>query len=93
YAAGIEVENLPPKEAPTFVPPSRFPTTQRDLAVVLPLDVSAQALEATIAAAAGPLCKGVNVFDEYRGHQVADGHKSLAARLTLGRNDGTMTDA
>ncbi|MBV8726716.1 MAG: phenylalanine--tRNA ligase subunit beta [Candidatus Eremiobacteraeota bacterium] len=93
YAGGIELAKLPSPVAPRFVAPSRFPTTQRDLALIVPLDVTAAALEATIAASAGALCKGVHVFDEYRGPQAGADRKSLAARLTLGRDDGTMTDA
>ncbi|MBV9403588.1 MAG: phenylalanine--tRNA ligase subunit beta [Candidatus Eremiobacteraeota bacterium] len=93
YAGAIELRNLPPKATPQFIAPSRFPTTQRDLALVLPLDVSAASLQTAITAAAGSVCKGVHVFDEYRGPQVPPDHKSLAARLTLGRDDATMTDA
>ncbi|MBV9149008.1 MAG: phenylalanine--tRNA ligase subunit beta [Candidatus Eremiobacteraeota bacterium] len=93
YAGGIELENLPARVAPRFVAPSRFPTTQRDLAFIVPLEVTAAALETDIATAAGPLCKHVHVFDEYRGLQAGPDRKSLAARLTLGRDDGTMTDS
>ena len=34
----------------------------------------------------------LRVFDEYRGPQVGDGRKSLAARVTLQRFDATITD-
>ncbi len=53
YAGGIELENLPPKTAPRFTVPSRFPTTDRDLALILPLDVTAAHLEAAIARGRG----------------------------------------
>ncbi|MBV8689491.1 MAG: phenylalanine--tRNA ligase subunit beta, partial [Candidatus Eremiobacteraeota bacterium] len=92
YAGAVEFANLPPKSVPVFRAPSRFPTTERDLAVVVALEVTAAALESAIASAAGPLCKDVRVFDEYRGSQVAAGRKSLATRITLGRDDATMTD-
>jgi phenylalanyl-tRNA synthetase beta chain len=35
----------------------------------------------------------VRVFDEYRGPQVEGGKKSVAVRVTLQRNDATLTDA
>lgn len=93
YVGAIDLDHLPPVVAPRFVAPSRFPSTYRDLALIVSPDVTAQMVEKTIAAAAGPLCKGVRVFDEYRGPQVGAGRKSLAARVTLQRDDATITDA
>jgi phenylalanyl-tRNA synthetase beta chain len=77
---------------PHYRVPSRFPSTYRDVALVVRDDVSAREVERAVAAAAGPMCAGVHAFDEYRGPQVADGHKSLAVRVTLQRSDATITD-
>jgi len=92
YLCLLDVAALPGYAIPRYRPPSRFPSTYRDLALVVDVAVPAQALEESIAAATGPLCTGVTVFDEYRGRQVDDGRKSLAVRVTLARFDATITD-
>jgi phenylalanyl-tRNA synthetase beta chain len=92
YVCLIDVAALPPYEIPQYRVPSRFPSTYRDVALVVRDDVSAREIERAVAAAAGPLCTGVRAFDEYRGPQVATGYKSLAVRVTLQRFDTTITD-
>jgi phenylalanyl-tRNA synthetase beta chain len=92
YCCLLDVAALPPYQTPHYRPPSRFPSTYRDVALVVDVGVSARELERTIADVLGALCTGVNVFDEYRGAQVADGSKSLAVRITLQRFDATITD-
>lgn len=92
YLCLLDVAALPPCRTPHYAPPSRFPSTYRDLALVVDTNVSARALEAALASALGSLCTGIGVFDEYRGPQVGQGRKSLAVRLTLQRFDRTITD-
>ncbi|MDQ6929864.1 MAG: phenylalanine--tRNA ligase subunit beta [Candidatus Eremiobacteraeota bacterium] len=92
YLASVYIQRLPERLVPQFVPPSRFPSTSRDLALILDLDVEAKTVEVTLRKAIGTLCKSARVFDEYRGPQVTDGKKSLAARVVLQREDATITD-
>ncbi len=92
YVCSIDVAALPEYVVPRYRAPSRFPSTYRDIALVVRDNVSAREAERAVAGAAGPLCTGVRAFDEYRGPQVADGHKSLAVRVTLQRFDATITD-
>ncbi|MBV8345677.1 MAG: phenylalanine--tRNA ligase subunit beta [Candidatus Eremiobacteraeota bacterium] len=92
YVCLIDVGALPPYATPLYRPPSRFPSTYRDVALVVRADVSARDVERAVAAAAGPSCTGVRAFDEYRGPQVGAGQKSLAVRVTLQRFDTTITD-
>jgi phenylalanyl-tRNA synthetase beta chain len=92
YLAHMYLEHIPEYRSPLYVPPSRYPSTYRDLALVVALDVSADAIERVARKAAGDLCASVRVFDEYRGPQVGEDHKSLAVRLTLQRTDTTITD-
>ena len=92
YLCVIAPQALPPYRIPRYRAPSKFPSTYRDLALVLETAVSARDVEETIAAALGPLCAGVRVFDEYRGPQVPENRKSLAVRITLQRYDATITD-
>jgi phenylalanyl-tRNA synthetase beta chain len=72
--------------------PSKYPSTYRDVALVVDIDVAARDVERAIVAALGSLCTGATVFDEYRGPQIGQGRKSLAARVTLQRFDATITD-
>ncbi len=92
YVCIIDVAALPEYDVPRYRVPSRFPSTYRDIALVVRDDLSAREVERAVADAAGPLCTGVRAFDEYRGPQVAHGHKSLAVRITLQRFDATITD-
>ena len=92
YACTVMLERLPDYAIPHYVAPAKYPSTYRDLALVVPLEETAAELERTIAETIGALCTGVRVFDEYRGPQVGDGQKSLAVRITLQRFDTTITD-
>ena len=93
YACRMILSNLPAYDVPQFKPPSRFPSTYRDLALVCGEDLPAQRLESALRSAAGPWCTSVSAFDEYRGPQVAAGKKSIAIRVTLQKPDSTITDA
>ena len=99
YACVLNVAALPPYHTPHYRPPSKFPSTYRDVALIVDARVGARAIERAVAAALGPLCTGVRVFDEYRGPQVEErfdsaqgGRKSLAVRIILQRFDKTITD-
>ena len=90
----IDVEPLlavshPPRARPL----PRFPSVDRDLAVVVDETVAAGAVHATIKEAAGDLLENVRAFDEYRGAQVAEGQKSVAFTLTFRSPERTLTDA
>jgi phenylalanyl-tRNA synthetase beta chain len=89
--ATLFVEALPARAIPRYVAPSRFPAVDRDLAVVVPLDVLAGDLVAAVRAE--PLVRSATVFDEYRGPQVGEGKKSLALRIVLQSDETTLTDA
>lgn len=92
YFASLYLDNVPEAATPRYHAPSKYPSTYRDLAVVCEDTVPAASVERALAEGAGDLCTGVQAFDEYRGGQVAPGHKSLAVRMTLQRFDRTITD-
>src|SRR5438270_202408 len=78
---------------PRAQPLPRFPAVERDLAVVVEETVAAAAILAAIKESAGDLLEHVRAFDEYRGAQVQDGHKSIAFTLTFRSPGRTLTDA
>ena len=74
-------------------PLPRFPAVERDLAVVVEETVAAGAVLASIKELAGELLELAQAFDQYRGSQVPDGHKSIAFTLTFRSPERTLTDA
>ncbi|HSS59836.1 MAG TPA: phenylalanine--tRNA ligase subunit beta [Candidatus Limnocylindrales bacterium] len=90
----IDVEPLlAAASAPRAQPLPRFPSVERDLAVVVEETVAAGALLASIKELAGDLLEGARAFDEYRGSQMPEGHKSIAFTLTFRSPERTLTDA
>lgn len=93
----LEMEVEPMVAAAIAVPKykhlAKYPSMSRDIAVVVPLEVTNAELEAVIREHAGELLIGVKVFDIYTGKQVAEGCKSMAFNLTYQAADRTLTDA
>lgn len=73
-------------------PISRYPAVFQDLAVIVDDTVPAEQVHRAIARAGGEMLVGAQIFDVYRGEQIAAGKKSLAYALTYQKNDGTLTD-
>jgi phenylalanyl-tRNA synthetase beta chain len=69
-----------------------FPAARRDLAVVVPIAVSAVAVRDAVLAGGGELLRSARVFDFYEGEQLGEGRKSLALRLEFRAADRTLTD-
>jgi phenylalanyl-tRNA synthetase beta chain len=92
YLCNIYLDGFPDYKQPRYSPPSKFPSTYRDLALTVAPDVSAAEIERTIAGVLGDLCSSVRAFDEYRGSQVGEEKKSLAVRAVLQKFDATITD-
>ncbi|HLK44275.1 MAG TPA: hypothetical protein VKV34_13105, partial [Thermoleophilia bacterium] len=82
-----------PRRPATMRPTSRFPAADIDLAFVVADSVPAAAVGDTLLRAGGALLERVELFDVFRGGQLAAGHRSLAYRLRLRAHDRTLTDA
>ncbi|MDQ7092097.1 phenylalanine--tRNA ligase subunit beta [Desulfosporosinus sp. PR] len=70
----------------------RFPAINRDLAVVVPLETSAEAVMAKIRKLGGELLQKVEIFDVYTGKSIPEGRKSLAFSLKYQSLERTLTD-
>jgi len=90
-AGWLETAALPARVIRPLVAVSRFPAIERDLAFVLGTGVAAA--EVAAAARAHQHVRAARAFDEYRGAQIDVAKKSLALRVTLQRDDATLTDA
>jgi len=73
-------------------PLSRFPSSDIDLAFVVPDPVPAGTVERTIGQAGGELLESVDLFDVYRGGSLPEGCRSLAFHLRFCALDRTLTD-
>jgi len=81
-----------PDVASRYEPLPRFPSVQRDLALVVGADVGAEDVEVQLRALGAPLLSHVMLFDVYAGEQVGAGRRSLAFSLTFQAPDRTLTD-
>jgi len=81
-----------PRETVQYQPLPRFPAVQRDLALVVPAEVTAGEVEAAIRGMKLPLLRQVTLFDVYEGDQIGAGRRSLAWSLTYQAPDRTLTD-
>lgn len=81
-----------PHGEPTYVPVSRFPSSDIDLAFEVVEGTSATDVASTIEHACGELLGWVRLFDTYRGDGVRGGHRSLTYRVRLQARDRTLTD-
>ena len=96
--AELDLEALMTATVPVAGPVSRFPPVIRDLAIVLPEQVTAGTALAEIRSAlasepAGELVKNVELFDEYRGKGLENKEKSLAFRFWMQDTERTLSDA
>jgi phenylalanyl-tRNA synthetase beta chain len=96
-AVGFEIAAAPLLATATlgeenFEDLTTFPAALRDVAVVVPAEVSAAQVRAAVLAGGGELLHEADVFDLYEGAQLGEGKKSLALSLEFRAADRTLTD-
>jgi len=79
-------------ERRTYEPVRRFPTVERDLAVIVADAQPVGPMLDTIRDAGAPLLQETDIFDLYTGANIGDDEKSVAFTMTFGA-DRTLTDA
>jgi phenylalanyl-tRNA synthetase beta chain len=92
YVFEADLDRISLGSVPRATPLSQFPSARRDIAVVVPQQVSYAAIEGCVRAVLGPQLAQVVVFDEYRGENLGLGVKSLAIGLILQDDYRTLTD-
>ena len=71
----------------------QFPEVQRDMAFVIPENVTYTELQKVIKKSAqGNIFKGSEIFDVYQGEHIKEGFKSLAFRIKLQDENATLTE-
>jgi phenylalanyl-tRNA synthetase beta chain len=74
------------------MPPSRFPDTYRDIAMLVGLQTPAAAVVDCIKGVKSDKVTSVEIFDLYTGDKIPPGQKSLAVRVRYGSRERTLTD-
>ena len=94
YYIELDFEKLVRKcEGPiAVVPPSRYPDTFRDIALLLDDTVPAAVVLDTIRGVKIREVEGVELFDLYTGAGIPDGKKSIAVRVRYRSPERTLTD-
>ncbi len=88
----IDLDALLARGLPRAKALSKYPSVRRDLAFVVPEQVSWAEMQATAEAAAGQALRGLVLFDRYAGKGIESGFKSLAIGLILQDESRTLAD-
>jgi phenylalanyl-tRNA synthetase beta chain len=96
YVAELDLDALTAARsaAPlTARPLPRYPSTARDISIVVDETLPAQTVRGTIRSVAPDTLVSVREFDRYQGKGVPEGRVSLSIRLTFRSPERTLTDA
>jgi len=77
---------------PRFKYLPQFQAVTRDIAFIIPQNITCQDISKTIKKASSNLFKKAEIFDLYQGEHVPQGAKSVAFRITLQDAEATLTD-
>jgi phenylalanyl-tRNA synthetase beta chain len=76
----------------SFVALPKYPFIKRDIAILVDDNILASSIYNLIKEEAKGLVKSVEVFDLYKGQQVAEGKKSLAYTIEYRSDERTLND-
>ena len=94
YIAELDLKKLSAASSDVvkYEPLPRFPSVERDIALIVDADVPAGALLDCIRENAGPYFESAELFDVYTGDKLGEGKKSLAYTIVLRAKDRTLLD-
>ncbi len=92
YFLELELDYLLQREIPFAKLYSRFPSIRRDLALMLPVDVTYDEVRKCVIDSASQILENLLVFDVYKGKNLKKGYKSLAIGLILQNVSSTLSD-
>ena len=94
YVAEINIdtvfENL--NLTKSYNPLPKYPSTSRDIALIVKDEVFVKQIEDIIKANGEDLVESYKLFDVYKGAQIEEGHKSIAYSITYRSKEKTLTD-
>lgn len=94
YFIEIELEPLiqSDKEMIKQTPINKYPSSSRDVAILLPTTVAHADIVTIIKNNGGSYLKSIQLFDVYQGDKIEDGKQSLAYRLVFQNENETITE-
>jgi len=95
FLAELSLDQLLARRNPakSFKPLPQFPSSRRDLAMLVPEAVTHETVLLAVKQAKAANLEAVELFDVFRGKGVPEGRKSLAYAFTYRAADKTLTDA
>lgn len=88
----MELDAITQRSIPVAQPVSKYPSIQRDLAIVVKASIPAGEIFAAIENIGVNHLVDLHLFDVYQGAGVAEGYRSLALSLTLQHAERTLGD-
>jgi phenylalanyl-tRNA synthetase beta chain len=75
----------------SYTPVPKYPYVERDLAIVIPENITASVVEGVIRGIDTPIIESVKLFDIYTGEPIPKGQKSMAFSIRYRAEDRTLT--
>lgn len=91
YLFEIDLAPLSSRALSAFLDISKFPSMQRDLAVLVDQTVTVQSILELVRSSAGALLKNLELFDVYRDDNLGKNKKSFAFSLTFQSKSSNLT--
>lgn len=89
----INLDDMLAKRLVKYDPISKFPEVRRDLAIVVPVEVTHDEFIATLKGRKFPeIVEGMELFDVYRGKGVDEDKKSMALKIIFNHKERTLQD-
>lgn len=76
----------------TYNPLPKYPSVQRDIALIVKDDIPVSSIEKIIKNKGGKLLENIALFDVYKGGQIEKGYKSVAYNITFRSLENTLKD-
>ena len=94
YIAELDLDVIFENSSTNIVynPLPKFPSTSRDIALIVKDDIYVKDIEDIIKANGAGLVEEYKLFDVYKGAQIEEGHKSIAYSITYRSKEKTLTD-
>jgi phenylalanyl-tRNA synthetase beta chain len=92
FAIDLGILAVVAPEVVSFTAFGPFPALRQDLAVTLPVEVSARELLHLVREVGGEMLDKAEIFDVYTGAQVGEGRRSLALTMSFRALERTLTD-
>lgn len=92
YCFQINLNKISSSRIPQYKTTSRYPSTRRDLSIIIDRKITAQQLVDTIRGAAGRDLVDLKLFDVYTGKPIDSAQKSVSLGLTFQALERTLTE-